>query len=225
MESLPNDRLYTENHNATRLCNLQAETVLFYIPVHMSSIFNRHIKAMEEIVFLLRGARSTSPESNQTPRLLQELESAMDADLKNQGHRGNSFGSDSQLSRTSKESTKPGDEAHLGDIGTKSSASSIMATPEQTEYKSYTEYPGHIKQSWPQYEDLWQCLNGGKSELTNVGAFRILISDSGKDGIKGNMWASDASTGYMMSKKVASRITAPPSENVQVRIISLELTL
>jgi hypothetical protein len=188
--------------------------VLFYSPADVFDL-NRHIKAMEEIVFLLREACWTSSEREPNSLIILEtpLESTMDTDQNDQGHPSNFLGSDSRISKTSQPEG----------FGTESNASSLIAAPQQTEYKSYAEYLEQINQTWPQYEDLWQCLKGGESDLATFGAFRILIADSGKDGIKGNMWASNSTTGYSMSKKVVTRITTPPSENVQTRIIVLEL--
>ena len=39
------------------------------------------------------------------------------------------------------------------------------------------------------------------------------------------MWASNPLTKCAMSEEVVSKITTPPSENIQVRIIALELNL
>jgi hypothetical protein len=197
--------------------------MLFYSPADVFHL-NRHLKAMEEIVFLLRGPCGTSRESERNSLIILEtpLESTMDADQNNQGHPSNFLESNPHISKTITKSTNHGDEIHPGEFVRKFSASSIIAAPQQTKYKSYAEYLGQIKQIWPQYEDLWQCLDG-KSDWDSFGAFRILIADSGKDGIKGNMWASDSHTGYTMSKKVVISITTPPSENVQIRIVMLEL--
>jgi hypothetical protein len=177
-------------------------------------------------LFSLKRACRTFSEIELNSLIVSEtpLEATMDADQNNPGHPSNFLVSESRISKTSTETTKPGDKVHSGEFGIKSSASSIIAALQQTEYKSYAEYLGQVKQTRPQFEDLWQCLYG-KHDGASFGAFRILIADSGKDGIKGNMWASDSSTGKKMSKKVVSRITTPPNENVQIRIIVLELAL
>jgi hypothetical protein len=142
----------------------------------------------------------------------------MDADQNNQGQQSNFSGSDPHISKT------PQPE----EFGTESNASRMIAAPQQPGYKSYADYLRQINHTWPQYEDLWQCLRpclDSNHDVENSGAFRILIADSGEEGIKGKMWASNPLTKRAMSQEVVSKINTPPSENVQVRIIALELNL
>jgi len=142
----------------------------------------------------------------------------MDADQNNQGQQSNFSGSDPHISKT------PQPE----ELGTESNVSSMIAAPQQAKYKSYADYLEQIKHTWPQYEDLWQCLGqslDSNHDVENSGAFRILIADSGKEGIKGKTWASNPLTKCTMSEEVVTKITTPPSEDIQVRIIALELNL
>lgn len=66
-----------------------------------------------------------------------------------------------------------------------------------------------------------------------MGAFQILLTDLGKDGVKSTTLSPDLPNPYLhgnieagdrtLSHEVVERIRAPPKEDVQIRIIVLEL--
>jgi hypothetical protein len=170
--------------------------------------------------------------NNQTPSgsLDAPRKATLNTYRNDQGSSRTSGSFQSHESKISAETTDAGDQAGARQAGTEQNVSSSISDSRQPAYPSYAAYLREIKETRPQYEDLWGCLDW-KYDGRYPGAFRILIADSGKDGIRGNIWASARNSmrglpvDETLRDRVIGQITTPPKGDVHVRIIVLELEL
>jgi hypothetical protein len=88
-----------------------------------------------------------------------------------------------------------------------------------------------VRKKRPQYDDLLNCLTYDGMDL---GAFQIVLADVGKNEVKIDTWRSDLSVVHFgtndawdrtLSDEAVRQIKTLPKEDVQVRILVLELAL